>query len=86
MSWPAPTARRMPLEEFLQRVALREGVEVDEAGLMDQVFGHVRAVFATLAEAVSAKEWFDDTVEQPGEYGGLIPARTGCACRRPCQA
>jgi hypothetical protein len=33
-------------------------------------------VFATLAEAVSAKEWFDGKVQLPEGYRGLIPART----------
>jgi len=32
--------------------------------------------FATLAEAVDAKEWFDVTVELPADYRGLIPARS----------
>jgi uncharacterized protein (DUF2267 family) len=47
VSSAAPGARRMPLEEFLQRVAVREGARVDEADLFDEVVGHVRAVFAT---------------------------------------
>ena len=72
----APGARRMPLEEFLQRVARREGVDVDEAELFEQVFRHARAVFETLAEAVSAKEWFDVIVQLPEDYRGLIPARS----------
>jgi uncharacterized protein (DUF2267 family) len=76
VSSTAPGARRMPLEEFLRRVAMREGADVDEAGLFDEVFEHARAVFATLAEAVDAKEWFDVTVELPADYRGLIPARS----------
>jgi uncharacterized protein (DUF2267 family) len=64
----------MPLTEFLRRVAAREGADVAEAELFDEIAGHVRAVFATLAEAVSSKEWFDVTVELPEEYRGLIPA------------
>jgi uncharacterized protein (DUF2267 family) len=71
-----PGARRMPLATFLQLVAAREGADVDEAGLYDEIAGHVRAVFATLAEAVSAKEWFDVIVELPEDYRGLVPARS----------
>lgn len=66
----------MPLAAFLQRVAVREGADVDEAGLFDEIAGHVRAVLATLAEAVSAKEWFDVIVELPEDYRGLVPARS----------
>lgn len=75
LSSAGPDAQRMPLREFLRRVAIREGASVDEAGLWDQIFEHVRAVFATLAEAVSQKEWFDVTAELPSEYHGLIPPR-----------
>jgi uncharacterized protein (DUF2267 family) len=71
-----PAARRMPLAEFLRRVAGRESADVDEAGLVDVVFKHVRAVFATLAEAVDAEQWFDMTAELPAEYSGLIPERS----------
>jgi uncharacterized protein (DUF2267 family) len=76
MSSAGPGAQRMPLEEFLQRVAMREGADVDEVGLLEEIFEHARAVFATLAEAVSAEEWFDVTVELPEDYRGLIPARS----------
>ena len=71
-----PAARRMPLAEFLRRVAARESADVDEAGLVDVIFKHVRAVFATLAEAVDAEEWFDMIAELPAEYSGLIPERS----------
>lgn len=73
MSSAKPGGRRMPLEEFLRRVAAREGADVDEVGLVDRISEHVRAVFATLAEAVSSKEWFDVTAELPAEYGSVIP-------------
>jgi hypothetical protein len=43
---------------------------------VDVVFKHVRAVFATLAEAVDAEEWFDMIAELPAEYSGLIPERS----------
>jgi uncharacterized protein (DUF2267 family) len=75
MSSAKPGGRRMSLEEFLRRVAAREGADVDEAGLRDRVSEDVRAVFATLAEAVSDKEWFDVTAELPAEYGSVIPPR-----------
>jgi uncharacterized protein (DUF2267 family) len=68
-------AERMPLEEFLRRVAAREGADVDEADLYEEITEHARAVFATLAEAVSIKEWFDVIVELPEEYHGLFPPR-----------
>jgi uncharacterized protein (DUF2267 family) len=70
-----PAARRMPLAEFLRRVAGRESADVDEAGLVDVIFAHVRAVFATLAEAVDAGEWLDMIAGLPAEYSGLIPER-----------
>jgi uncharacterized protein (DUF2267 family) len=76
LSSAGPDARRMPLREFLRRVAVREGASIDETVLWDQIFGHVRAVFATLAEAVSQKEWFDVTAELPYEYHALLPARS----------
>ena len=71
----APAAARMPLAEFLQRVAEREGADLDEAGLFEETARHARALFATLAEAVSDKEWFDATVELPDEYRAIVPAR-----------
>lgn len=74
MSSAKPGGRRIALEEFLRRVAAREGADVDEAGLADRISVHVRAVLATLAEAVSDKEWFDVTAELPAEYSSVIPA------------
>jgi len=65
----------MPLEEFLRRVAAREGADADEADLYEEIAEHARAVFATLAEAVSIKEWYDVIVELPEEYHGLFPPR-----------
>jgi uncharacterized protein (DUF2267 family) len=73
LSTAGPDARRMPLAEFLRRIAGREGADVDEAGLFEETFEHARAVFATLADAVDPREWFDVLVELPQEYGGLIP-------------
>jgi uncharacterized protein (DUF2267 family) len=70
----APAAKRMPLEEFLRQVAEKEGADLDEAGLYEEIARHARALFATLAEAVSDKEWFDATVELPDEYRAIVPA------------
>jgi uncharacterized protein (DUF2267 family) len=69
-----PQARRMVVEEFLRRVAAREGASMAEADVFDQVPAHVRAVFATLAEAVGVEEWLDVTAELPDGYRGLIPS------------
>lgn len=41
-------------------------------GSVREIAEHARAVFATLAEAVSIKEWFDVIVELPEEYHGLF--------------
>ena len=65
----------MPLEEFLRRVAVREGVDADEADLYEEIAEHARAVFATLAEAVSVKELFRGDRRLPEEYHGLFPPR-----------
>ncbi|MEA2273412.1 MAG: hypothetical protein QOI98_2120 [Solirubrobacteraceae bacterium] len=62
-------ATRMSLDEFLHRVAEREGIEgaldIDQH---DQLRDHVRAVFLALREAVGDDEFFDVTVELPDEY------------------
>jgi uncharacterized protein (DUF2267 family) len=55
-------AERMSLDEFVQRVAEREGVSREQAQ------EHVRAVFQTLREAVTGDEWADMTAELPDEY------------------
>jgi uncharacterized protein (DUF2267 family) len=58
-------ARRMSLDEFVRRIAEREGTTPDEA--QEQA----RAVFATLREAVPERE-FDDVVAQlPRDYAAL---------------
>jgi uncharacterized protein (DUF2267 family) len=64
----------MSLENFLRQVAAREGVRADEEALSSQVFEHARAVFGTLSEAVSRKEWFDIVAELPEDHRPLIPA------------
>ena len=59
-------ATPMSLDEFLERVANREGVERDEAE------HHSRAVFAALREVVSAKEIHDVESELPADYAPLF--------------
>lgn len=71
-----PDAQLMPLEQFLRRVAEREGVDQHEAVPYDEIARHARAEFATLAEAVSDKDWLDATVELPEEYRAIVPARS----------
>jgi uncharacterized protein (DUF2267 family) len=56
------TPRAMSLDEFVDRVARKEDVGVDEA------FEHTRAVFATLAEALPPKELRDILHELPRGY------------------
>lgn len=74
MASATPGARRMSLEDFLRQVAAREGAGTDEEALFSQVFEHARAVFGTLSEAVSRKEWFDIVVERPEDHRPLMRA------------
>jgi uncharacterized protein (DUF2267 family) len=55
----------MSLDEFLRRVAEREGVAPLQAR------GHASAVFATLREAVSPKEFLDMTAQLPAEFAAV---------------
>jgi uncharacterized protein (DUF2267 family) len=59
-------ARRMSLEEFLERVAEREGVDLESA------LDHTRAVLATLREAVGDDEFFDIRVQLPADYEPVL--------------
>ena len=59
-------SRKMSAEEFLGRAAQREGVDPTSA------MKHVRAVLTTLRMAVGSEEYFDVTVELPGEYATLL--------------
>jgi uncharacterized protein (DUF2267 family) len=59
-------ARKMSLEDFVRHVAEREGVTPEEAR------EHARAVFATLREAVSEKEYLDTVDQLPDEYSALL--------------
>jgi uncharacterized protein (DUF2267 family) len=58
-------ARRMALDDFVRRVAEREGVTPDEAR------EHARAVFATLREAVGEDEFRDVSAQLPLEYTAI---------------
>jgi uncharacterized protein (DUF2267 family) len=59
-----PDARRMSLEQFVERVTEREGTTPEVA------HRHAHAVLTTLREAVG-EEFFDVSVEFPPEYGVL---------------
>jgi uncharacterized protein (DUF2267 family) len=52
----------MGFEDFVRRVAEREGVEAPRAR------AHARVVMQTLREAVGDDEFFDVTVQLPDEY------------------
>jgi uncharacterized protein (DUF2267 family) len=59
-------ARRMPLREFVDRVAERE------AAIPEQALVDARAVFGTLRQAVTEKEFSDVTAQLPREYAPLL--------------
>jgi uncharacterized protein (DUF2267 family) len=56
----------MSLDEFVARVAEREGVDPDEAR------EHARAVLTTLRESIPDREVFDIVAELPLEYDQLL--------------
>ena len=58
----------MGLDEFLRRVADREGTPPLQAR------DHARAVLATLRDAVADDEFFDLTVQLPDEYAVRLAA------------
>jgi uncharacterized protein (DUF2267 family) len=60
-------ARRMSLDEFVERVAEREGVSYEQA------LDHARAVFAALRETLTDNEFSDLLAELPrGYYEALL--------------
>jgi uncharacterized protein (DUF2267 family) len=59
-------ARRMPLQEFVDRVAERE------AAIPEQALVDARAVFGTLRQVVTEKEFSDVTAQLPREYAPLL--------------
>ena len=58
-------ARPMSLDEFVLRIAEREGVVPGGA------LAHARAVFATLREALPEKEFLDITAQLPRDYAAV---------------
>jgi uncharacterized protein (DUF2267 family) len=63
-------ARHMSLDDFVQRIAGREGVPAPVA------LAHARAVVRTLRAAVGDDEFFDVTVQLPSAYvSALAPLR-----------
>jgi uncharacterized protein (DUF2267 family) len=67
--WIATTtdADRFDIDEFLRRVADREGADVPTAER------HARAVFAVLGQAVSRRELDDLAAQLPKDYRPLLP-------------
>jgi uncharacterized protein (DUF2267 family) len=59
-------AQRLDLEEFLRRVAAREGIDIDLAR------DHALAVFRALQQAVPEKELADAAAELPKEFSVLV--------------
>jgi uncharacterized protein (DUF2267 family) len=62
-------ARPMPLADFVRAVAEREGIPPGYA------HEHIRAVLATLREAVGEKEYLDMRAQLPDEYSAVLPPR-----------
>jgi uncharacterized protein (DUF2267 family) len=61
-------AERFDVDEFLRRIAEREGVDLDSAER------HAGAVFAALGQTLSAKELADLEAELPKDFAPLLPA------------
>jgi uncharacterized protein (DUF2267 family) len=59
-------ATRMRLDDFVRRVAEREGIPSDRA------LEHVSAVLRTVREAVGEQEFLDVTSQLPAEYEALV--------------
>ncbi|WP_170223585.1 DUF2267 domain-containing protein [Nonomuraea turkmeniaca] len=60
-------ATRMPVEEFVLRIAERENVSPEVAR------EHARAVFMTLRESIPSEEFFDVTAQLPSDYAAFLP-------------
>jgi uncharacterized protein (DUF2267 family) len=63
----APTAERISLDDFAERLARRAGT--DPLTARDQA----RAVFAVLREALGTEDFSDVVAQLPGEYAVLLP-------------
>jgi uncharacterized protein (DUF2267 family) len=59
-------AQRISLEEFVERVAEREGVAFEDA------VEHARAVFTVLRDVISDNEWSDLLAELPRAYAETL--------------
>lgn len=62
-------ARPLSLPDFVRAVAEREGAPPGHAN------EHIRAVLATLREAVGEKEYLDMRAQLPDEYSAILPPR-----------
>jgi uncharacterized protein (DUF2267 family) len=63
----ATPAQRFGVDEFLRRVAEREGVDLETARR------HAQAVFTVLQRAVSPQEFADLSAELPKDFAALLP-------------
>ena len=59
-------AMRIRLDDFVRRVAEREGISLDRA------LEHVSAVLRAVREAVGEQEFLDVTAQLPAEYEALV--------------
>jgi uncharacterized protein (DUF2267 family) len=64
-----PNATPMRIDDFIKRVAQREGGHIDP---LLQASEHARAVLLTLHDAVGDEEWLDVTAQLPREYDELV--------------
>jgi uncharacterized protein (DUF2267 family) len=69
-AWSPGNPRRFPPEEFLRRVAEREGVDLLTAER------HARAVFTALREAIGPDEYADVRAQLGKDYAALMDATT----------
>ncbi|MCU1499953.1 MAG: hypothetical protein JWM47_3906 [Acidimicrobiales bacterium] len=65
----------MPADQFVRRVAEREGTAADQA------VRHVRIVLSAVRDAAGIEEFSDVVVELPDDYDALLPARPGTESR-----
>ncbi|MEU6788034.1 DUF2267 domain-containing protein [Nonomuraea angiospora] len=63
----AGSGREVTLEEFVRRIATREGVSPERAR------EHAKAVFAMLRESIAGEEYADVAGRLPDEYRTLLP-------------
>jgi uncharacterized protein (DUF2267 family) len=68
LTWTAEPAEAFDFDEFLDRIAQREGVDRDTA------FEHARAVLQALSVAVAPGELFDMVAQLPRDFRRLLGA------------